>query len=453
MKKFAIPAGWTTGEHSGHRMQEMVATVPDGGRFRVTRIGEGRGVPVVMIPGTFDNRRLYLWPGGGGLAKTLADAGFDAWIVERRRTGGVAAAAGVRAGWEEMVRVDLPTVQGLVAAHNDSPAFWVAHSFGGVALARAAAETMQQSQIAGLVLFNTAVDVPLLANPIVAATVRARMWGEAFPARRFRFGPEDEPVAALDDAISWGATERALGQLSAALSRVDLPLLAFTAPRDVISPATRCDRLAQPSVSTDRRVQTLARRHGFARNHNHESPLLHPVAPTDVFPFLSAWLATRTGEVTRANTTTADSTGRHRLHYTVEFDASPEKLFQFLSRHWDTLWPARQRRVRDGVDPAEPNGLRSVRGQRVLGIWPIQEEIVTYSPPRLIEYRTIRGPISNHLGRIELTDRPGGGTLLDYTMAFDTPPWLPGRLLAAALDTTWRRWSLPQLRHQMTATT
>lgn len=451
MQEHSIPTVWSTDGHSQHHVQETVATAPDGGRFRVTRIGEGRGLPVVMLPGMFDNRRLYLWPGGGGLAETLADAGFDAWIVERRRTGGVAATAGVRAGWEEMVRVDLPTAQGLVAAHNGCPAFWVGHSFGGVALARAAAETMQQSQIAGLVLFNTAVDVPLLANPIVTATVRSRMWGGAFPARRFRLGPEDEPVAALEDAISWGAAERARGQLSAALSAVDVPILAFTAPRDVIAPATRCDRLTQPSVGRDLRVQSLARRHGFARNHNHDTSLLHPVAPTDVFPFLRAWLATRTGEVTLANTTTADAAGRYRTHNTTELDAPPEKVFQFLSRHWDTLWPVRQRRVRDGVDPAEPDGLRSVRAQRVLGIWPIQEEIVTYRPPRLIEYRTIRGPIRNHLGRIELTEGIGGGTLLDYTIAFDAPPWLPGRLLAAAIDTNWRSWSLPRLRHHMAA--
>ncbi|BBX72110.1 hypothetical protein MSHI_00160 [Mycobacterium shinjukuense] len=441
---------WAGEEHSCHRLQVTVVTVPDGGRFRVTRVGEGHGVPVVMLPGMFDNRRLYLWSGGGGLAETLASAGFDAWIVERRRTGGIAAAAGARAGWEEMVRVDLPTVQGLVAAESGHSAFWVGHSFGGVALARAAAETMQQSQIAGLVLVNAAVDIPLLANPIVTAIVRAGMWGDVFPARRLRLGPEDEPVAALTDAISWGAAERDWGQLSAALSAVDLPLLAVTAPRDVIAPATRCYRLARPFAGTDRRVQSAARRHGFARNHTHESPLLHPVASSDVFPFLSDWLTARTGEPTPANTDTVNSTGRYRLHYTVELDAPAVKLFQFLSHHWSMLWPVRQRRVRDGVDPAEPNGLRSVRAQRVLGIWPIQEEIVTYRPPRLIEYRTVRGPVRNHLGRIELTDGPDGGTRLDYRIAFDTPPGVPGRPLTAALDTIWRHWSLPRLRRYMT---
>ncbi|WP_252980103.1 hypothetical protein [Mycobacterium riyadhense] len=42
----------------------------------------------------------------------------------------------------------------------------------------------------------------------------------------------------------------------------------------------------------------------------------------------------------------------------------------------------------------------------------------------------MRGPVRNHLGRIELTDMPGGGTRLEYRIAFDTPAWLPGRLLA-----------------------
>ncbi|SON63634.1 hypothetical protein MSIMFI_05165 [Mycobacterium simulans] len=351
-------------------------------------------------------------------------------------------------GWEELVSVDLPAVQRLVAEESGQTAFWVGHSFGGVALARAAAETMQQSQIAGLVLVNSAVDIPLLANPFVAATVRARRWDGLFPARRFRLGPEDEPVAALEDAISWGAAERACGQLSATLNAVDLPLLAFTGPRDVIAPATRCDRLARPFASIDGRVQLAARRYGFARNHSHESPLLHPVATTDVFPFLVDWLTARTDETASADTV-AGSAGRPicpRLHYTVELDAPAEKLFEVLSHQWSTLWPVRQRRVRDGVDPADPDGLRSVRAQRVLGIWPIQEEIVTYRPPRLIEYRTVRGPVRNHLGRVELTDMPGGGTRLDYRITFDTPAWLPGRLLCAVLDTTWRRYSLPRLR-------
>ncbi len=447
-----VPTRWTAEEHPQHRVRVTMMTAPDGGRFRVTRIGAGSGVPIVLVPGMFDNRRLYLWPGGGGLAEMLAAAGFDLWIAERRGTGGIAVTDGVRAGWDEVVRVDLPAVQQLVAAETGRAAFWLGHSFGGVALARAVAETMQRSQVAGLVLVNTAVDIPLLANPLVSATLRARIWRGVFPARRLRLGPEDEPVAAFEDAISWGAAERTRGLLSATLGAVDMPVLALTAPRDVLTPAARCARLAQSFAGPDRRVQSAARRYGFARNHAHESPLLHPAAATDVFPFVCDWLTTRSGEPTAADSYATVSAGRHRLRYAVELDAPPERVFLVLTRRWSVLWPVRQWRVRDAVDPAEPEGLRAVRAQRVLGIWPLQEEIVTHRAPRLIEYRTIRGPVRNHLGRLELTPALSGGTHLEYVMDFDTPRWFPGRLLAAGLDITWRHWSLSRLR-QHTSTT
>ncbi|KAA8939289.1 SRPBCC family protein, partial [Mycobacterium sp.] len=100
-----------------------------------------------------------------------------------------------------------------------------------------------------------------------------------------------------------------------------------------------------------------------------------------------------------------------------------------------------------GVDPAVPDGLRAVRFQRALGLWPIYEEVVTHQPPRLIEYRTIRGPVRNHLGRLELSPA-SAGTRLVYLITFDTPFGLPGRLLAAGLAATWRHWSLPRLRRR-----
>ncbi|MHA7648615.1 SRPBCC family protein [Mycobacterium sp. ML4] len=440
----SVAVAWTEQPSTRHRLRAAVATVRDGGRFRITRVGQGRGIPVVLLPGMFDNRRLYLWQ--GGLADTLADRGFDPWIVERRRTGGVALAIGTRAGWEETVRVDLPAVQRLVAAESCRPAFWIGHSFGGVALARAAAETLDRSDLAGLVLVNSAVDIPLLANRFVAAALRSRMWDGVFPARRLRLGPEDEPVAALGDAVDWGVAERGHRCLSNVLATVDVPILAITAPRDLIAPAPRSRRLVRPTPGRDRRVQSAARATGFARDYAHANTLLHPVARTDVFPFLVDWLIARSGEPAPSDAVAARPVGRHQLQFRATLEVPAEQLFRVLSRQWSALWPARQRRVRDGVSAAEPDGLRSVRSQRVLGMWRIQEEIVTYRPPCIIEYRTIKGPVRNHLGRIELHRAPGGGTLLDYRIDFDVPRWVPGRTLAAALETTWCRWSLPRLR-------
>ncbi|HLD64490.1 MAG TPA: alpha/beta fold hydrolase, partial [Pseudomonas sp.] len=46
-----------------------------------------RGVPVVLVHGSFSNRRFWYSPKGLGLGPFLARAGFDVWIVEMRGHG------------------------------------------------------------------------------------------------------------------------------------------------------------------------------------------------------------------------------------------------------------------------------------------------------------------------------------------------------------------------------
>ncbi|MEU1993540.1 alpha/beta fold hydrolase [Nocardia gamkensis] len=447
-----IRSGWTP--ESGCGLKVAVVSTADGGRFRVTRIGLYGGQPVVLVPGTFDNRRLYLWPGGGGLAAALAVAGFDVWIVERRGAGGVNQAAGVRAGWEEAMRQDLPAVQQLIAETGTGPAFWVGHSLGGVLVARAVAETLDRRSVAGIVLINAAVEIPLLMHPLATALLNSRRWGQWFPARAMRLGPENEPAAALEDAIRWADAEHRNSAISGVLAGVDVPVLALTSPRDLIAPPGRCRRLARACGSPDLRVQSASRRDGFAVDHTHESPLLHPRAGSDVFPFVRDWLITRSPTQTpAAPSKPADpAPRRHRLHFTVDLNADIETVFDVLTEQWAALWPVRQQRVRDSVIPGLPDGLGSVRAQRALGLWPIQEQITAHHRPRLIEYRTIRGPVRRHHGRIQLTTT-GPATHLDYHIHFDTPPWIPGTLLAHALQHTWHHYSLPRLRSLCTPPT
>src|SRR5262245_11662958 len=56
---------------------------------RLGRFGQeaARGVPVILVHGSFSNRRFWYSPKGLGLAPHLARAGFDAWIVEMRGHG------------------------------------------------------------------------------------------------------------------------------------------------------------------------------------------------------------------------------------------------------------------------------------------------------------------------------------------------------------------------------
>src|SRR3990167_5109257 len=58
----------------------------------LTRLGRAgheqvRGVPVILIPGSFSNRRFWYSPKCIGLGPYLARAGFDVWIAEMRGHG------------------------------------------------------------------------------------------------------------------------------------------------------------------------------------------------------------------------------------------------------------------------------------------------------------------------------------------------------------------------------
>ncbi len=63
-------------------------------QIAVTRLGfqgeedrASKGVPVVLLHGSFSNRGFWFSGGGKGFAKSLLEAGFDPWMVEARGHG------------------------------------------------------------------------------------------------------------------------------------------------------------------------------------------------------------------------------------------------------------------------------------------------------------------------------------------------------------------------------
>jgi uncharacterized protein YndB with AHSA1/START domain len=131
---------------------------------------------------------------------------------------------------------------------------------------------------------------------------------------------------------------------------------------------------------------------------------------------------------------------------TADVAAPPDAVFTYLTDHFSELWPGKIEVLEPGPDPAEPNGLGMVRRVDPPGSAALEERIVTHERPTLIEYRVIKeAPISNHLGRLELTPA-GSGTRLRYTISFDYKPAIAGPVVVAVLRGTWAAVGRRKLR-------
>jgi hypothetical protein len=137
---------------------------------------------------------------------------------------------------------------------------------------------------------------------------------------------------------------------------------------------------------------------------------------------------------------------KNSVHLTAEVGGSADALFTYLTDHFFELWPGKAKVLEPGDDPAEPMGLGMVRLTNPPGSAALEERIVTHDRPSLIEYTVINdAPISNHLGRLELTPTTKG-TRLDYTISFDYRPAFLGPVVTTVLRTTWAATGRRKLR-------
>ena len=137
---------------------------------------------------------------------------------------------------------------------------------------------------------------------------------------------------------------------------------------------------------------------------------------------------------------------KNHVHLKAEVGGSADAVFTYLTDHFFEVWPGKARVLEPGDDPAEPMGLGMVRLMKPPGSAALEERIITHDRPRVIEYTVINdAPISNHLGRIQLTPTIHG-TRIDYTIDFDYRPAFLGPLVRGILTNTWRTRSTRKLK-------
>lgn len=284
-------------------VREHRVRAADGVRLSLYRLrgGEG-GVPVLLVPGTFSTRMLWLGTRGQGFAWALREAGFDAWVLEQRGHG--RSEKPRRWTMSDWMRLDAPAALETVLERAGAPRLhWVGHSAGGVVGAGLLGHRPE--------LAHRLCGLTMLGAPGPGATAGVRRWGAwsahlaatVLPRARMSgrwlgLGPEPEPAALLREWMGWNARRAwrdAAGiDYLAALPGVDVPLLAVAGAGDRwLAPPAAVAELAGRFGSADRTLLVAGRASAFSLDYDHPGLVVGRAARREVWPRLLAWLRAR----------------------------------------------------------------------------------------------------------------------------------------------------------------
>lgn len=270
----------------------------------LTRLGlagadASRGVPVVLLHGSFSNRRFWYSPRGLGLGAYLARAGFDVWIAEMRGHGLSPRNRHYRDNSvAQYARYDLPAIADFVLEQTGQAAHWLGHSLGGVVLAAAlGGGYLDEHRARSASLFGSQVSLgywPLKLPPVEWGL---RLLLRPFPylsGRRLKRGPEDEPIGIAREFLRWQGLFGRFAEPGRdwwkGLAEVRLPLLAVSAADDRQDPAWACRKLLQQCGQANTAFLLLSKANGFSSDFGHVEMLVSKEAQTEVWPLVAHWL-------------------------------------------------------------------------------------------------------------------------------------------------------------------
>ena len=270
----------------------------------LTRLGHAApgalaGEPVILLHGSFSNRRFWYSPRGIGLGAYLARSGFDVWIAEMRGHGLSPRNRDYRHNRvADYIAEDLPAIAEFVIEQSGRRPHWVGHSLGGTTLAAAmGAGLLDGSRAASVALFGSQVSRrywPLKIPPLE--------WLAAFALRRFVYlsgtrlkrGPEDEPIGLALESLRWHGLFGRFGTRAQnwweGLREVELPVLCVAGAGDSQDPPAACRALFEQLHKARRSWLCLGREAGFSEDFGHVQMLVSRPAEQQVWPLLAHWL-------------------------------------------------------------------------------------------------------------------------------------------------------------------
>lgn len=288
--------------------------------------------PVILCPGLANNFRMFDVSGPASLARTLAGAGFDVYLVDlrgvhARRPRGTRRDACV----DDHVHFDVPALVKKALEHSRAhKVFWVGHSLGG--LVGLAAAQHPSLPLAGLVAIGSPLFFrhgaitrallkagigagrigPLRADwamlplaplagwfsaPFASGMVNQRNVKGAVQRRAMAsvFSPMWRSVLAqFHDWETHDAFRSTSGvDWRAGLSAVAAPTLLVAGSADLLADSESMSRALALVGAQDKSLLRFGKAHGHLEDYGHGDLLIGNSAAAEVFPPLVKWLSER----------------------------------------------------------------------------------------------------------------------------------------------------------------
>lgn len=307
-----FPVALMSAERRGDLVEDIYRLKPGNSpdfsvELAVTRLGlvdapQARGVPVILLHGSFSNRRFWYSPKGIGLGPYLARAGFDVWIAEMRGHGLSARNQNYRDNRvADYARFDLPAIAAFVKELSGQVPHWIGHSLGGTTLAAAlGGKHLGSDDAASVVLCGSQVSRiywPLKLPPVQWSGRLLLKPFEHISGSRFKRGPEDEPIGVALESLRWYGLFGRFGDREhnwwSGLAETRVPVLAVAAVGDHQDPPWACRLLLERFGSPQRQFLCLGREQGFSEDFDHVRMLVSQQAQQQVWPLLADWLEQR----------------------------------------------------------------------------------------------------------------------------------------------------------------
>ena len=304
-----FPVALISAERRGDLIEDVYRLKPGNSpdftvELAVTRLGrvehsEVRGVPVILLHGSFSNRRFWYSPKGIGLGAYLARAGFDVWIAEMRGHGLSARNSAYRHNCvADYARYDLPAIGAFVHEQTGQAPHWIGHSLGGTTLAASlSGQYLERAWVASAALFGSQVTRgwwPLKVPPLTGlARLLLRRFGH-LSGPRYKRGPEDEPMGVILETMRWHGLFGRFGDKKddwwAGLKQLQVPMLCVAAAGDHQDPPWACRELFEQIGSEHKEFLILGRDTGYTEDFDHVQMLVSRAAQAQVWPQIADWL-------------------------------------------------------------------------------------------------------------------------------------------------------------------